>query len=230
MCVAAAALMLRWHVLVCVALAQASSSNRPSAAPNVFCADSRAMAPKQAARRTAESQVPPCSWGSRLAVPFGNVLGKSGPWEASIDDVRAFVAEVHARIGVELTGDEYFLNLLGTGVLAGNLPKYMKDLGFADCRVVVFGAYKIRQPHMDAIAAVEKEAPQCSTLKRLAEAATELQKRRVRDATCVLSTDVRGGSWYWSGPQSAVSQHEADVQEQLAETRNSKPPPPHQGL
>ena len=44
----------------------------------------------------------------------------------------------------------------------------------------------------------------------------ELQKRRVRDATCVLSTDVRGGSWYWSGAQSAVSQYEADVQEQLA--------------
>lgn len=194
------------YVCARVAPAQASSATGPHRSFVLF-ADSRAMAPKRAA---------PCSWGSRLAVPFGNVLSKSGPWEASIDDVRAFVAEVHARMDVEMPGDEYFLNVLGTGVLAGNLPKYMKDLGFAGCRVVVFGAYKIRQPHTDAIAAVEKEAPQCSTLERLAGAAVELQKRQVRDATCVLSADVRGGSWYWSGAQSAVSRHEADVQEQLA--------------
>ena len=46
-----------------------------------------------------------------------------------------------------------------------------------------------KQQEKMRLAAVEKEAPQCSTLERLAEAAVELQKRRVRDATCVLGSE-----------------------------------------
>ena len=80
------------------------------------------------------STIQPCMWGARLAVP----LAGAG-WTASIDDVRSLVLAVHMRINVDHPRDDYFLNLLGTGLLAGRLPK---RLAHRKGRVVILGSYK----------------------------------------------------------------------------------------
>ena len=58
-----------------------------------------------------------------MAVP----LAGAG-WTASIDDVRSLVLAIHMRINVDHPRDDYFLNLLGTGLLAGRLPKRLAHL------------------------------------------------------------------------------------------------------
>ena len=84
----------------------------------------------------------PCMWGSRLAVP---ICG------GGVDNVRALVDAVHERIGVQFPMDDFFLNVLGTGRLAGRLPRHLSHLGGRHGRVVILGSYKIRQPHIDAL-------------------------------------------------------------------------------
>ena len=77
----------------------------------------------------------PCMWGSRLAVP----LGWGG---ATIDDVRALVNAIHERMDVEFPMDDFFLNVLGIGRLAGRLPKHLGHLGGRHGRVLILGSYK----------------------------------------------------------------------------------------
>ena len=79
----------------------------------------------------------PCMWGSRLAVP---ICG------GGVDDVRALVDAMHKRLGVLFPMDDFFLNVLGAGWLAGRLPRKGRH-----GRVVILGSYKIRQPHIDAL-------------------------------------------------------------------------------
>ena len=128
-------------------------------------------------------------WGARLAVP----LAGSG-WAATIDDVRALVLAAHMRLNVDHPRDDYFLNLLGTGLLTGRLPK---RLGHLKGRVVILGSYKIRQPHVEALEDIEKNGE--GVLKALAAAACEIEQRGVRDCVDVLVPEVRGGPWCWRG-------------------------------
>ena len=100
-------------------------------------------------------------WGARLAMP----LAGSG-WTATIDDVRALVLAVHIRLNVGHPRDEYLLNLLGTALLIGRLPKRLAHL---KGRVVILGSYKIRQPHVAA--------------------ANEIEQRGVRDCADVFAAD-----------------------------------------
>ena len=135
------------------------------------------------------STIQPCMWGARLAVP----LAGTG-WTASIDDVRSLVLAVHMRINVDHPRDDYFLNLLGTGLLAGRLPKRLAHL---KGRVVILGSYKIRQPHVEALEDIEKNGE--GVLKALAAAAGEIEQRGVRNCVDVLVPEVRGGPWCWRG-------------------------------
>ena len=100
-----------------------------------------------------------------MAVP----LAGAG-WTASIDDVRSLVLAVHMRINVDHPRDDYFLNLLGTGLLAGRLPKRLAHL---KGRVVILGSYKIRQPHVEALDDIEKNGE--GVLRALAAAACEIE-------------------------------------------------------
>ena len=76
-------------------------------------------------------------------------------WTASMDDARALVDAVHQRLQVTHPMDDYFLNLLGTARLAGRVAA---DLSHMRGRVVVLGAYKIRQPHVAALHHVARAA------------------------------------------------------------------------
>ena len=86
----------------------------------------------------------PCMWGARLAVP---ICG------GGVDDVRALVDAMHKRLGVLFPMDDFYLNVLGAGWLAGRLPRHLFHLGGRGrhARVVILGSYKIRQPHIDAL-------------------------------------------------------------------------------
>ncbi len=131
-----------------------------------------------------------CMWGCRLAVP----LSGTG-WDATMDEVRALVDAVHERMGVCSPLDEHFLNLLGTGKLSSRVPRYLVHL--RGVRLVVLGAYKIRSPHVDALAYLAANGP--AATKRLAVATTELDGRAINAAVDVLPDDIRGGPWYWRG-------------------------------
>ena len=56
----------------------------------------------------------------RFAVPL---TAPNGGWRASMDDVRAMVQHVHKELKVQFPADDYFMNLLGVGKLAGKVPK-----------------------------------------------------------------------------------------------------------
>ena len=124
-----------------------------------------------------------------MAVP----LAGAG-WTASIDDVRSLVLAIHMRINVDHPRDDYFLNLLGTGLLAG---RRLKRLAHLKGRVVILGSYKIRQPHVEKREDIEKNGE--GVLKALAAAAGEIEQRGVRNCVDVLVPEVRGGPWCWRG-------------------------------
>ena len=98
------------------------------------------------------------------------------------------------RINVDHPRDDYFLNLLGIGLLTGRLPKRLAHL---KGRVVILGSYKIRQPHVEALEDIEKNGE--GVLKALAAAACEIEQRGVRNCVDVLVPEVRGGPWCWHG-------------------------------
>ena len=55
-----------------------------------------------------------------------------GPTQcASIDDVRAMVDHVHKILDVKFPVDDYYMNFLGTGRLAGNILKAWEKRGLA---------------------------------------------------------------------------------------------------
>ena len=114
---------------------------------------------------------------------------------ASIDDVRAMVDHVHAVLDVKFPADDYYMNLLGTGRLAGKIPKAWEKRGLAG-PVVILGCYKIRQPHTDAL--WQHVGPQTKnpTVKRLAFWTTEIGDRSVEDCTDVLVEEIRGGTFH----------------------------------
>ena len=154
------------------------------------------------------STIPPCMWGSRLAVPLGGVEGGI----SSIDDVRSLVVAVHTQLEVEYPRDDYFLNLLGTGRLTGRLP-----MGLAHLKgvvVVILGAYKIRQPHVDALEVVRRSGG--GVLSTLAAATREIGSLRVRDCVDVLVSEVRGGPWCWTTDGSTCLNEEELDQEHRA--------------
>ena len=148
----------------------------------------------------------PCVWGSRLAVP----LDWGG---ATVDDVRALVDAVHQRMDVDFPMDDFFLNVLGIGRLAGRLPKHIAHLGGRHGRVLILGSYKIRQPHVDALKDIERNG-ESDILKALAKSAGEIGQQPVRDCVDALSTEVRGGTWCWRGGH--ADNYEALMQEHRA--------------
>ncbi len=152
----------------------------------------------------------PCVWGSRLAIPTGPRFGGGA---ASIDDVRALVDAVHGLMEVACPRDDFFLNLLGTGRLAGRLPKSWIEKGL-NGRVVILGANKIRTPHADALRDITGAGD--GVVESLARAATEIDRRAVRDAVDVLAEEARGGPWCWRRGGDLVSDDEAIAQEDAA--------------
>ena len=156
------------------------------------------------------STIQPCMWGARLAVPLAGAS-----WTASIDDVRSLVLAVHMWINVDHPRDDYFLNLLGTGLLAGRLPKRLAHL---KGRVVILGSYKIRQPHVEALEDIEKNGE--GVLKALAAAAGEIEQRGVRNCVDVLVPEVRGGPWCWRGCDARAQKTKTprDVNQDRADT------------
>ena len=130
-------------------------------------------------------RIPLAMWGDRLAVPLAGT-----DWTASIDDVRSLVDAVHQRLDVDHPLDDYFLNLLGTGVLTGRRPRYLAHLKGP---VIILGSYKMRQPHYDALEDIEKNGE--GVLKALAAAAGYLENHGVRNCVDVLVPEVRGGPW-----------------------------------
>ena len=132
-----------------------------------------------------------------------------------MDDVRALVDAVHQRLDVEHPMDDYFLNLLGTARLAGPVAAGLKHMRGS---IVVLGAYKIREPHYDALHEIANEGG-CSAsygplLKRLAQQAKELGKARLRDCRDALTPCVRGGHWCWG--TTPAGEYEAVAQEHKA--------------
>ena len=162
--------------------------------------------------------IPACTWGCRLAVPL-----EGEGWVASMDDVRVLVDMVHHRLNVEHPMDDYFLNLLGTARLTGRVAA---DLKHMQGDIVVLGAYKIRQPHHEALQAIARESEgDCRPpLKLLAQLARELGKPRLRNCRDALTPSVRGGTWCWSnagaGGREAVAQEERAWEHFGATTRD----------
>ncbi len=148
----------------------------------------------------------PCMWGSRIAVP----LGWGG---ATVDDVRTLVDAVHQRIDVQFPRDDFFLNVLGIGRLAGRLPKHVAHLGGRHGRVVILGGSKIRQPHMDALEDIRVNG-ESDLLKALAKLTGEIGQQAVRDCVDALAPEVRGGTWCWRGGH--ADNYEALMQEHRA--------------
>ena len=138
-------------------------------------------------RELSMAQNSPCMWGSRLAVPLGWPMG------ATVDHVRALVDGVHRRIDVQFPMDDFFLNVLGTGRLAGRLPKHLGHLGGRHGRVLILGSYKIRQPHVDALEDIERKG-ESEIIKALAKVTREIGQQAVRDCVDALAPEVRGGT------------------------------------
>ena len=148
------------------------------------------------------TSIPACTWGARLAVPL-----EGEGWTSTMDDVRALVDALHRHLNVDHPMDDFFLNLLGTARLAGRAPIEMKHLRG---RVVVLGAYKIRQPHIAALHDIAMNS--AGVLKRLAQATCELGKARLCDTRDALAPEVRGeGPWCWSSE--GTGHYEAIAQE-----------------
>ena len=152
------------------------------------------------------SRIPPPMWDDRLAVP----LAGTG-WTASIDDVRSLVDAVHTRIDAVHPQDDYFLNLLATGVLAGRRPKHLAHLKKP---VVILGSYNMRRQHVvEALEDIEKNGE--GVLKALAAAAGVIEQRGVRNCVDVLVPEVRGGPWCW-GDAARPEDQDALAQEHRA--------------
>ena len=111
-----------------------------------------------------------------------------------MDDVRAMVQHVHKELKVQFPADDYFMNLLGVGKLAGKVPKAWVEKGLAG-PVVILGCAKIREPHIDAL----RYGPQTDNaiVRKLCHSTTEIGNRAAKDCTYVLDEEVRGGTFYW---------------------------------
>ena len=148
--------------------------------------ETAAMAPKKRSNPAADASnaIGPCMWGSRFAIPLQGCQGH-GSERASLDDARELVNDMHHFMDVYLPGDDFFMHLLGTGLLAGRLSKEWRSQGL-DGPVVIVGAYKIRQPHIDALAHVSAEGSS-PIVGRLARLTVELDpSRRVKECTEAL--------------------------------------------
>ena len=133
-------------------------------------------------------------FGMRLVVPL--LEGQC------VDDARALVNGIHERIGAEAPTDELFLNLLGTASLRGR-------------RVVVFGAYKIRSPHDEALRHLAAHGP--PNVRKLASSVQELApKQALKDCVDLTTQAVRGGAWFWSEGREGVNVWQAIAQEDRA--------------
>jgi len=128
-----------------------------------------------------------------------------------MDEVRALVDAVHEKLNVQSPMDEWFLNLLGTGKLSGRLPRYMRHVRHV--RLVILGAYKIRQPHRDALAYLAANGSEMT--KRLAVVATDIDDRSIDADVDVLAPEIRGGTWFWRNsamltcPEARMQEHRA---------------------
>ena len=132
-------------------------------------------------------------FGMRLAVPL---------LEGCVDDARALVNGIHERVEAEAPTDELFLNLLGTASLRGR-------------KVVVFGAYKIRSPHDEAIRHLAAHGP--PGVRRLASSVERLApKQALKDCLDLTTQEVRGGAWYWGESGEELNVWQAIAQEDRA--------------
>ena len=132
-------------------------------------------------------------FGVRLAVPL---------LEGCVDDARALVDGIHERVEAEAPTDDLFLNLPGTATLRGR-------------KVVVFGAYKIRSPHAEAIRHLAAHG--LPGVRRLASSIEELApKQALKDCLDLTTQEVRGGAWYWGESGEEVNVWQAIAQEDRA--------------
>ena len=133
-------------------------------------------------------------FGLRLAIPL--LPG------TSVDDARMLIDGIHERVNAEDPTDEYWLNLLGTAKLRNHTN-------------LVFGAYKIRSPHRDAISHLTAHGE--PNVRLLASRVQELTpKQALRNCVDLTANAVRGGTWFWSAREEDVNRWQALAQEHRA--------------
>ena len=132
-------------------------------------------------------------FGQRLAIPL--LPG------TSVDDARMLVDGIHERVNAEDPTDDFFLNLLGTTRLRTHTN-------------VVVGAYKIREPHHDAIRHLAAHGE--PNVRLLASRIQNLTPKRALKGVDVTANAVRGGPWFWSEREEDVYRWQAQAQENRA--------------
>ena len=138
----------------------------------------------------------PCNWGCRL--PLHD--------DATADDALGLVDEVHGILDAASPDHDYHLHLLGIGELTGRLPRRLAGLG----PLIIVTAYKLRQPHIDALLQIAGDAEQPPAMRRLAVRAVELDRRPVRCSCDARSTTARGGGWmHHLSSRDAIDQEDA---------------------
>ena len=132
-------------------------------------------------------------FGQRLAIPL--LPG------TSVDDARMLIDGIHERVNAEDPTDDFWLNLLGTARLQNHTN-------------VVLGAYKIREPHHDAIRHLAAHGE--PNVRLLASRIQNLTPKRALKGVDVTANAVRGGPWFWSEREEDVYKWQAQVQENRA--------------
>ena len=122
-------------------------------------------------------------FGMRLAIPL--LPG------TCVDDARMLLDGIHERVNAEDPTDDYWLNLLGTASLRGHTN-------------LVFGAYKIRSPHHDAISHLAAHGE--PNVRLLASRVQELSpKKALKNCVDLTASAVRGGPWFWGAREEEIN-------------------------
>ena len=133
-------------------------------------------------------------FGLRLAIPL--LPG------TCVDDARMLVDGIHERIEAQDPTDDFWLKLLGTALLRGHTN-------------LVFGAYKLRSPHNDAIRHLAAHG--LPNVRLLASHVQELSpKQPLKNCVDVTTNAVRGGTWFWSTREEEINVWQTIAQESRA--------------
>lgn len=132
-----------------------------------------------------------CNWGMRIAIPLDN----------NIEMIKKYIDKAHSIMDVDHPAADYFLSLLGSGMLKGKIPRYLERI--REQRVLVFGAYKIRGSHDNAFRTLWNDSNE--DIKKVARSMVHLERHQFKNCVDVLNPEVRGGKWYWDGGDYAFS-------------------------
>ena len=127
----------------------------------------------------------PCFWGSRMAIPLDN----------NIEDIKRYIDKANDIMEATHPGCEDFLNLLGSGILKGKIPRYMEHL--REQRLIIIGTYKFRSSHDNAFRTLWHDSNE--EIKKIARSSVQLGNHQFKNCVDVLKPEIRGGVWYWNG-------------------------------